>query len=56
MICLCRRVVLSNTDPIRVLRMSNYAYFGPYELLRKQFGMTSGSSGELFDLLSYSCR
>lgn len=26
-------------------RMSNYAYFGPYELLRKQFGMTSGSSG-----------
>eukprot|EP00667_Euglena_gracilis_P015608 EG_transcript_16245 len=25
-------------------RMSNYAYFGPYEYFRKQFGMTSGSS------------
>ena len=25
-------------------RMSNYAYFGPYELFRRQFGMSSGSS------------
>lgn len=27
-------------------RMSNYAYFGPYEYFRKQFGMTSGASGD----------
>mmetsp|Transcript_1496 Transcript_1496/g.4524 ORF Transcript_1496/g.4524 Transcript_1496/m.4524 type:complete len:239 (-) Transcript_1496:82-798(-) len=25
-------------------RMSNYAYFGPYEFFRSKFGMTSGSS------------
>jgi len=25
-------------------RMSNYAYFGTYELCRKQLGLTSGSS------------